>query len=284
MAKSWKDMSYLERRIKTQELAKLQNIDINDYEGNFGRDDDSKKPYEQLERDVAAAWANDYDSRRSLEAGRLGEQKRFEDLGDITNISSAYDVYKAMKKTHKKDMGNGGAFTSLQDFAGVTDRLVNKDRELLNESIDERIAASAKQGGGQKEEKPEPYRMSEKLKQSNAVVQRFESLMDNFAFGGGSPYGDGTPLALKSSSMAPQFDTRAAELGYEASNVIGSGLPIDTANTSPLDNTGVLEGAVAQEVSPQAEPAGFSQKFKDDYTFRVKEAMRKNGVKSSTFG
>ena len=34
-----------------------------------------------------------------------------------------------LAKVHKKDMGNGGKFSSANDFAGVTNYLVTKDRE-----------------------------------------------------------------------------------------------------------------------------------------------------------
>lgn len=280
--------SILEKRNETMKLADHFNIDISRFQDTDSRGGSYIDDQLGLKRAIADAATSNASIMMSLHAGLTSGKKKAKDILDegwsYKDLSGINNALNYMRKVGDRN-DQGGEFSSANDKLGVTTHLVERDRRLHNEDIDRRIAEAAK--GVKKPKKvkeAEPYVMSPRLANAHAGVNRFESLMNDFAFNGASPYGDGTPLSLKTSQLSPQFDTRASELGYEASNVVGSGQPIDTVNTSPLDNTNVLEGVVSQEVSPQASPAGFSQKFKDDYTFKVKNAMRKNGVKSSNFG
>lgn len=84
--KSYEDLDYFQKRQKTFELAEHMGIDKNDYNHtNSGRGQfaDNKGDFSQLEEDVARAYANDYDVRRSLEAAKLyakDDEERLESI------------------------------------------------------------------------------------------------------------------------------------------------------------------------------------------------------------
>ena len=102
-----------------------------------------------VEKDLINAARNDYDTRRTLEAAAMSGKKKaqdildsgFRNIGDVTNASNFFE--KAAKRH-----GQGGEFSNVSDFMGLTQSMVERDRRKLNESIDERIAA------GQEKETP----------------------------------------------------------------------------------------------------------------------------------
>jgi len=131
MAKSWDDLEYHKKDKKLREYADQYGIDPSDYargereSGAYG----NKGSWDDFEKDVLAAAANDYDTRRSIEAGKAADNKRFAGIGDgISNLSELHDVNKALKGTHK-DMGNTGKFSSANDYGNVTSYLVEDQME-----------------------------------------------------------------------------------------------------------------------------------------------------------
>ena len=146
--------------------------------------------YRTFEKRLADAAMNDYDTRRSLEAAALSGDKKAKKLSK-KGFRNAEDVQKAndmFKKMHKKDMGNGGDFSSNRDFAGLTNYLVNKDRDTQTQGYDDKYAtksaleeamAKVKAGGATEVEKP-PEKSEQTIK-DEAAVKHWE---DNYAMGG----------------------------------------------------------------------------------------------------
>ncbi len=120
---------------KTAKLAKKYGVAGVHFGHPDGRSGRPNRMPEQVEREVAAKMANDYDVRRSLEAASLAGNKKAKKIGSINNIESALAAEKFMKKTHKNRMGNGGAYDGANDEGGVTDYWVNKDRNKLINSL-----------------------------------------------------------------------------------------------------------------------------------------------------
>ena len=131
MAKDWEDLDYHQKDKKLYEYADQYGIDPGDYtrgERESGVNG-NKGDWDDFENDVLAAAANDYDTRRSIEAGKAADNKRFAGIGDgINQLSELYDVNKALKGTHK-DMGNTGKFSSTNDYGNVTSYLVEDQME-----------------------------------------------------------------------------------------------------------------------------------------------------------
>ena len=109
-------------------MAEQYGIDPGDYarnereSGAYG----GKGDWNDFTNAVLKAGANDYDTRRSIEAGKASGNKRFDNIGDgISNIGELNAVNQAMKKTHK-DMGNTGNFSSANDYGNVTNYLAKQ--------------------------------------------------------------------------------------------------------------------------------------------------------------
>ena len=135
MAKDWDKLDYFKKQKKIREMGIALGISHSRY-GEEGETTSrpgmpGSKGYttEDYEKAVVNAMQNDYDTRRSIEAGKASGNKRFADIGDgISNISEAYSANLALKKTHK-DMGNTGKFSSANDYGNVTNHLVKEQTE-----------------------------------------------------------------------------------------------------------------------------------------------------------
>lgn len=137
MAKDWEDLSYHKKDKKLLQMAEQYGIDPRDYarnareSGAYG----GKGDWDDFTNAVLQAGANDYDTRRSIEAGKASGNKRFDDIGDgISNIGELNAVNRAMKKTHK-DMGNTGNFSSANDYGNVTNHLVKAQAKSAKDQI-----------------------------------------------------------------------------------------------------------------------------------------------------
>ena len=189
-----------------RDQAKKYGIDMSGY-SRFGDQSGARgtptKSYEDLERAIVAAARNDYDIRRTREAAEMldmdhGIESGFEDMQDI------YDYYDFGKQVHKKDMGNGGKFSSANDFAGVTNYLVNKDREkniygpmdAMGDRIDE-LEEGIVDGVNEDIASEEPYVPSQEL--TNAV--------DNTTI-----YETDALSGVRSAEIFPTIDNEAAAL------------------------------------------------------------------------
>ena len=137
MAKDWADLDYHKKDKKLREMADQFGIDPGDYSRNaresgaYGK----KGDWDDFTNAVLQAGTNDYDTRRSIEAGKASGNKRFDDIGDgISNIGELNAVNRAMKKTHK-DMGNTGNFSSANDYGNVTNYLANAQAKSAQDEV-----------------------------------------------------------------------------------------------------------------------------------------------------
>ena len=131
MAKDWEEYSPYKQEKLAKELGEQFGIDRDKYQeedrgsqGNF-----DSKGYNQA---IADAMANDYDTRRSIEAAGLAGE--YDGPKGISKIGEAYKVHNFLKDTHES-MGNSGKFSSANDYAGVAHHWVNKDRERFTDDL-----------------------------------------------------------------------------------------------------------------------------------------------------
>ena len=142
MPKKYEDLNWTNKRHYLKDLAKDVGIDHRDYDIlNSGRHRPGSGSIErpdikQLERDIADKFANDYDTRRAMEAASMSGAKGAKDLPKgISNMKEAYDVHKFLKKTHKKELDRTGEFSSANDYANVADHFVKQDREEMLDTL-----------------------------------------------------------------------------------------------------------------------------------------------------
>jgi hypothetical protein len=108
---------------------------------NFTTDNHGGGRYEQFndgayKKAIARAAANDYDTRRSIEAAKEAGNKKAENLGNgISNMSEAYAAERFMKKTHKNRMGNTGAYDGANDEGNVTNYWLDKARQNRDSNL-----------------------------------------------------------------------------------------------------------------------------------------------------
>jgi len=164
-------LGYHGKQEADRKMAKQYGIDVSKYgnQGRPGENYNNKKTYDDLKKDISSAAANDYDVRRSLEAASLSGNKKAQKIGSISNASEAYAATRFMEKTHKKRMGNGGAYDGANDQGGVTNYWVNKDRDKLKDSMSapeqQQAAASI----------DEPYEESSQLSDARKTVEEFDN-------------------------------------------------------------------------------------------------------------
>ncbi len=143
MAKTYDEKGYFGKQNYLTEQAGRYGIDLDEYEvngNNSGREfGDDLKSMADLEKEIARNMSMDYDVREAIASGVNSGNDRFKDLGDgISDIDEAFAATKAMKQTHKKDLGNSGNFSSANDYSNVSSYL-NKSAaasakdEIMNE-------------------------------------------------------------------------------------------------------------------------------------------------------
>ena len=94
-----------------------------------------------VDRDIAKAMMNDYDTRRGMEAAAMAgdkDAKKFAKKGfKAGNIYSAWDKLSALKKEHV----GGGGMNGPKNIAGLTHALVKHDRETQDEGYRREFAS-----------------------------------------------------------------------------------------------------------------------------------------------
>ena len=205
-------MGYFEKQAFTRDQAEKYGIDLK-YETVNGRHEDVD--WEASNAAVAKAMANDYDTRRTIEAAQMSGNKKANKLGQgISNISEAVNAERFMAKTHKNRMGNTGKYTNANDEGGVTDYWINKERGKQNAQFatKEDLSALQQQQAEAVKQTPseEPYQPSEELVQARERVQAWEQDDQN----SDSPYGvrkssssDAYGSALKQAQQGGSVET-----------------------------------------------------------------------------
>ena len=107
---------------------------------NYGPGSDQRTK-EDVYNDIMDAARNDYDTRRGIEAAGLAGNKKAAKLSaggfnNITDVAKAQNVLGKLKKKHVGGGGMGGA----KNIMGLTDALVQHDRETQTAAYDEKYA------------------------------------------------------------------------------------------------------------------------------------------------
>ena len=159
----------------------------------------TQRSQEDVDRDIAKAMMNDYDTRRSMEAAAMAGDKeagKFAKKGfKKGNIYSAYDKMKALKKEHV----GGGGMHGAKNIAGLTHALVQHDRQKQTEGYNKDFALGADLAAlrnemderfDEKSENVLPAQLSETTEAAESQSNEYELNLGNSGtdiFGGGSP-------------------------------------------------------------------------------------------------
>lgn len=131
--KKYDKMDYFEKQQFTTEQAKKYGIDLVTREVN-GRHE--MTDWEASNRAVTKAMANDYDTRRSIEAAQSAGDNKARDLGKgISNIEEAVAAERFMAKTHVKKLGATGDYSSANDEGNVTNYWVDRANGKFRDSL-----------------------------------------------------------------------------------------------------------------------------------------------------
>ena len=110
----------------------VEGVHMGHPDGRSGKPNRSRK---DVDKDIAAAMMNDYDTRRSFEAAALDgnkDAKKFAKKGfKGKNIYDAWDAYKGLKKEYV----GGGGMRGAKNEAGLTQAIVEADRKNLLSKI-----------------------------------------------------------------------------------------------------------------------------------------------------
>jgi hypothetical protein len=150
---------------------------------------------EDVERDIAKAMMNDYDTRRGMEAAAMAgdkDAKKFAKKGfKEGNIYSAYDTMKALKKEYV----GGGGMDGAKNRAGLTQALVKADRKNFIADNDAKYASKADLENMKPAEDPDTgytdpqmTEESDKLKQAKERTQSWKD--GGLGANDPTPYGD----------------------------------------------------------------------------------------------
>ena len=101
----------------------------------------SYRSSDDVRKDLQKAMANDYDTRRALEAASMSGDKKASKLikKGFKNFQAMEDTQDYFKKQHKKE-GGGGQFSSVNDYMNLTQSMVKKDRAAQTAAYDEAYA------------------------------------------------------------------------------------------------------------------------------------------------
>ena len=138
--KKSKGSSYFEYYTGSGKIGKI--MDRYDVEGTKTYHPDGRsngktgsRSKEDVNKDIAKAMMNDYDTRRTFEAAALSgnkDAKKFAKKGfKAGKIDEAWDVYTDMKKEYV----GGGGMNGPKNRAGLTYAAVKSDRDKLVDSI-----------------------------------------------------------------------------------------------------------------------------------------------------
>lgn len=169
MPKDWEEYNPYKQQKLAKELGANFGINRDDFQ-EADRGSQGNFDHEGYNQAIADAMANDYDTRRAIEAASLSDE--YDGPSGISNISEAYKVNNFMKDTHEAN--GGGRFSSANDYAGVADHYVNKDRDNMMNDIQGMKDQLLDQALGEQEEKKdeEPYVRSDRLQ---GAVDRLEA-------------------------------------------------------------------------------------------------------------
>lgn len=146
-----------------------------------GRSGKPPRRIEEVHEDIGKAMMNDYDTRRTMEAAAMAgdeEARKFAEEGFTgDNIYASWDKMKSLKKEHI----GGGGMLGAKNRAGLTQAMVDWDRDEFNKSIDERIAAAQSDASDSVENTTEDDSPSNRLEQARLLANVFkQDVVNNY--------------------------------------------------------------------------------------------------------
>lgn len=132
--------------INKEEIETLQRygIDRNDY--GYQKDDDEgshlKGDWDDMRQELATRAMGDYDTRRTFEASAMAGDKKSRKyaeggFNDATDVVSGYQHMRDLKKEHV----GGGGMRGAKNIAGLTQAMVDHDRNTFIEQNDDKYAS-----------------------------------------------------------------------------------------------------------------------------------------------
>jgi len=231
-------MGYFEKQNFTRDQAQKHGVDLK-YETVNGTKE--QVDWDATNAAVTKAIANDYDTRRSLEAASSAGNKKAQKVGSISNISEAVAAERFMAKTHSNRMGATGKYSSANDEGNVTKFWNDKNAKKQQASMDAKYATA---------------------NQLNALQDKIKQRAE-----GTTP---AEPVELsKTLSNAQQNveDFDDGVLGQQGSLIFGK---IGKGND--------LEQATDETMSSAA--SGDGEDYKNDYSANVKGGLQLSGVET----
>ena len=137
-----------------------------------------RKNYEER---MVEGFRNDYDARRTLEAAALsgkGKAKKMLDKGfkDVSDVRNAQNFFEKAAKRH----GQGGSFSSASDYMGLTQSMVERDREkLITKLQGQRNSDNNSDGSGDNDQPRVDGPASTELSEARARVATHEEEIYN---------------------------------------------------------------------------------------------------------
>ena len=149
---------------------------------------------DDVKKDLQKAMANDYDTRRTLEAAAMSGKKKAKKILDsgFKSFSDMENAQNFMEKAAKRH-GQGGDFSSTSDYMGLTQSMVERDRRKFTEANDAKYASKADLEGLSVEEQDTGFTYEGPDKEISPEMQAAKERVAAYEGGGGqddpSPYG-----------------------------------------------------------------------------------------------
>ena len=224
---SWLDYNGMGKGEDVMDRYNVAPVHYGHPDGRSGR---PNRTMQQVDREIAAKASKDYDTRRTLETLALrgnedAEKWAKNGFKDGKDVAAANKMFE---KLHKKN-GNGGEFSSLSDFAGLTHDSVVKDRDALMSEIlkGREPKMSMKEDEPERVENPyadEPEGLDPYTKATNDYV-------------------NGVFIDETSGGLSKRVFPMGSNLGQ-----VGTGIPSPGAESQPAEDDGLTGQSFAQRM------------------------------------
>lgn len=230
MGSIW-DKPYYARRAETDALAKKAGVNRDDFikadiDGERGMTNDSYKKYEQA---IVDAKANDYDTRRSIEAAQMSGYEGADELGKgISNLKEASNAYDFLEGIHKDKLNNTGKFSSNNDYGNVTKYLINHDRDThtqgIKDSFKDYMEENQTEAADDVQQQSKPIEYSDELKSAYSNVNSSQQqLNSNFDAAN-------NPFAQAADNGNPQVASDGSEQRNQAAQAFSDNYKLNLMN------------------------------------------------------
>tara|TARA_B100001094_G_scaffold55457_1_gene50975 strand:+ start:429 stop:1238 length:810 start_codon:yes stop_codon:yes gene_type:complete len=257
---SWQEMFGLEKTKNSKEYAKLLGVDYDSFQED-NRDGNGAFDQKGLDEALSKAANNRFDFRDSMLSAKAAGVEGADELPNaISNMDEFRQTLGFLTKTGADELGQNKT-SSRNDFGNITKHFRGLEQDALDSKLNQPAELPSSSGEATKQE---PYVPSERMQAANDFVKQYELQLRDPGF---NTFSTGNGADVRSDVI---FDTRAAELGGERSDQVGSNELVDTINTSPLDTTSVQKNQAID--------------LKNNYASKIKDELNKNNVVTSNFG